>query len=33
LDKQAARMDVMEEVMNKLMNATVFQIDMLPLIH
>ena len=33
LDKQAARMDVMEEVMNKLMNATVFQIDVLPLIH
>jgi hypothetical protein len=32
LDKQAARMDVMEDVLNKLINATVFQIDVRPLI-
>ncbi len=33
LDRQAARMDLLEEVMNKLVNATLFQIDVRPLIH
>ncbi len=33
LDRQAARMDVIEEVLNKLINATLFQIDVRPLIH
>ncbi len=33
LDRQAARMDIMEEVLNKLINATLFQIDVRPLIH
>jgi hypothetical protein len=33
LDRQAARMDLLEEVVNKLINATLFQIDVRPLIH
>ncbi len=33
LDKQAARMDVMEGVLQHLINTTVFQIDVRPLIH
>jgi hypothetical protein len=33
LDRQAARMDVMEDVLNRLINATLFQIDVRPLIH
>jgi hypothetical protein len=33
LDRQAARMDVLEGVLQQLINATVFQIDVRPLIH
>jgi hypothetical protein len=33
LDRQAARMDVMEDTLNRLINATVFQIDVRPLIN
>jgi hypothetical protein len=33
LDRQAARMDLIEEVMSQLINATMFQIDVRPLIH
>ncbi len=33
LDRQAARMDVMEDVIHKLINATIFQIDVRPLIN
>jgi hypothetical protein len=32
LDRQAARMDVVEDTLNRLINATVFQIDVRPLI-
>jgi hypothetical protein len=33
LDRQAARMDMMEGILNRLINATVFQVDVRPLIH
>jgi hypothetical protein len=33
LDRQAARMDMMEEILYRLINATLFQIDVRPLIH
>jgi hypothetical protein len=33
LDRQAARMDLIEAVMSQLVNATMFQIDVRPLIH
>ncbi len=33
LDRQAARMDVIEDTLNRLINATVFQIDVRPLIN
>jgi hypothetical protein len=33
LDRQAARMDVVEDTLNRLINATVFQIDVRPLIN
>jgi hypothetical protein len=33
LDRQAARIDLLEEVVNKLINASLFQIDVRPLIH
>ncbi len=32
LDRQAARMDVMEDTLNHLVNATLFQVDVRPLI-
>jgi hypothetical protein len=32
LDRQAARMDIIEDTLNRLINATVFQIDVRPLI-
>ncbi len=32
-DRQAARMDAMEDTLNRLINATVFQIDVRPLIN
>jgi hypothetical protein len=32
LDRQAARMDVIEDTLNRLINATIFQIDVRPLI-
>jgi hypothetical protein len=32
LDRQATRMDIIEEVLNRLINATLFQIDVRPLI-
>jgi hypothetical protein len=32
LDRQAARMDVIEDTLNRLINATLFQIDVRPLI-
>jgi predicted DNA-binding protein (UPF0251 family) len=33
LDRQAARMDIVEDTLNRLINATVFQIDVRPLIN
>jgi hypothetical protein len=33
LDRQAARMDMFEGILNQLINATLFQIDVQPLIH
>jgi hypothetical protein len=32
LDRQAARMDIIEDTLNRLINATIFQIDVRPLI-
>jgi hypothetical protein len=32
LDRQAARMDLMEDILNRLINATLFQVDVRPLI-
>ncbi len=32
LERQAARMDIMESVLNRLVNATLFQVDVRPLI-
>ncbi len=32
LDRQAARMDLMEGILHQLINATVFQVDVRPLI-
>jgi hypothetical protein len=33
LDRQAARMDIMEGILNRLINATIYQVDVRPLIH
>jgi hypothetical protein len=33
LDRQAARMDMFEGILNQLINATLFQMDVRPLIH